>query len=215
MFTTILFDLDGTLTDPYEGITKSIQYALASIGTSEPQENLKRFIGPPLHTALHEVYGFDDAQVAAAMAKYRERFSVTGLFENEVYPLIPQLLAKLQENGVILAIASSKPEVYVKQIAVHFNLDKYFTEMVGSELDGTRSKKGEEVAEALRRLGADPKTTLMVGDRMHDMHGGKENGLATAGVYYGYATPGELEAAGADFIAHTVAELSTILLENI
>lgn len=153
MYNYILFDLDGTLTDPKIGITSSVQYALQKFGIEEPnRDKLEPFIGPPLLDSFKEFYGFDDEKAKQAIDYYRERFSTVGLFENEVYPGIPQMLEKLQKAGRHLAVASSKPTVFVMRILEHFGICQYFEVIVGSELDGTRVKKEEVVEEALRQL---------------------------------------------------------------
>ena len=151
MSQVILFDLDGTLTESGEGIMKSVQYALEKLGIiEENQEKLRRFIGPPLLESFMNYYGMDQETAAQAVVYYRERYTDKGIFENELYPKIPQLLEILQINDKILGVASSKPEVYVKQILEHFGIDQYFQVIVGSELDGSRTKKPEVIEEALR-----------------------------------------------------------------
>lgn len=149
----ILFDLDGTLTDPMVGITTCVQYALAAAGIEEPDlQKLTPFIGPPLKQSFMEFYGFSDEKAEQAVEKYRERFKDVGIFENEVYEGIPKLLSSLKKEGMLLSVASSKPEVFVKRILTHFSIDSYFDAVVGSELDGRRTDKKEVVAEALKRL---------------------------------------------------------------
>lgn len=222
MFEYILFDLDGTLTDPKEGITKSVQYALADFGIDEPDlDRLEPFIGPPLKESFMDFYGFSEADALRAVGKYRERFVVTGIFENEIYPHIPEMLERLHKGGKKLAIASSKPTELVERILVHFGIKEYFDCIVGSEMDGRRSRKEEVVEEALRRLWngcADDeilgkrKVTAMVGDRKFDIEGAKAFGLTGVGVSFGYAQGDELERAGADYIAATVEELEGLLM---
>ncbi len=317
----LLFDLDGTLTDPKEGITSSVQYALRSFGIEEPDLNkLTPFIGPPLKDSFREFYGFDEGQAEEAVAKYREWFAPKGIFQNEIYAGIPQMLLRLKEKGKVLAVASSKPQVFVEKILDYFGIHDCFTVVVGSELDGTRGSKEEVVEEALRQLretaegvsgrrqeeaegmrsrgqeeaegmrsrgqeeaegmrsrrqeaagemrewpqdapgeterrrqeepgemrngawkkqGEMPnrfreelkegvcrqktaegekkvtavRDTVMVGDRKFDIEGGRRHGLVTVGVAFGYAEEGELEAAGADFVAGTVEELGRLLEE--
>lgn len=149
----VLFDLDGTLTDPMVGITTCVQYALAAAGIEEPDlQKLTPFIGPPLKQSFMEFYGFSDKKAEQAVEKYRERFKDVGIFENEVYEGIPKLLSSLKKEGMLLSVASSKPEVFVKRILTHFSIDSYFDAVVGSELDGRRTDKKEVVAEALKRL---------------------------------------------------------------
>lgn len=217
MYNYILFDLDGTLTDPKLGITSCVQYALGKFGIKEPdRDKLEPFIGPPLTDSFRDFYGFDDEKAKQAVGYYRERFSTIGLFENEIYPGIPQMLEKLQKAGRHLAVASSKPTVFVTQILEHFGILTYFEVVVGSELDGTRVKKEEVVEEALRQLlqgdtAEKRRDIAMVGDRKYDIEGAKAYHIASIGVTYGYAADGELDEAGADVIVGTVEELGRVL----
>lgn len=218
MFQYVLFDLDGTLTDPREGITKSVQFALAQQGISEPDlKKLEPFIGPPLKDSFMEFYGMTEEQAAQGVADYRKRFAPIGKFENEVYPGIPEMLGNLKRAGIKLAVASSKPETFVWDILKYFKLDGYFDVVTGSELDGTRSRKEEVVEEALHRLELDGQPVsrencVMVGDRRFDIEGGRQFQLTTVGVTYGYAAKGELEAAGADYIVKNHVQLTKLLL---
>lgn len=213
MYKYILFDLDGTLTDPKEGITKCVQYALASVGIDEPDlDKLEPFIGPPLHESFMEFYGFDRENAMKLVEKYRERFNDIGIYENNIYPGIADMLKTLKEKGCRLSIASSKPTVLVERILDYFAIDKYFDAVVGSNLDGTRTKKEEVVAEALRQLQCVKDKTAMVGDRRFDIEGARAFGLTGIGVAFGYAAENELEEAGADYIADTVEELQNLLL---
>ena len=216
VFKYLLFDLDGTLTDPKIGITTCAQYALHHFGIEEPDlDKLEGFIGPPLADSFQEFYGFNEMQVKEAIQVYRERFSTVGLYENEIYPGIPEMLARLKNAGKKLAVASSKATVYVVKILQHFGIEQYFDVVVGSELNGTRTQKEEVIEEALRQLCHDDKTendnVVMIGDRKFDIQGAKEFGLISVGVSFGYAPPGELEQAGADYIVDTVAELEELL----
>ena len=222
MFEYILFDLDGTLTDPKIGITSSVQYALRAFGIDEPNlDKLEPFIGPPLSDSFMEFYGFTPEQANAAIEKYRERFDHQGIYENEMYEGIDKMLSKLKESGKMLAIASSKPTPLVIRVLEHFHIKEYFDYIVGSELDGRRGKKEEVVEEALRLMV--PKTlgtqerkarVAMVGDRKFDVEGAKAHGLTSVGVSFGYAPSGELKAAGADYIVDTVLELEAILMRR-
>lgn len=219
MFEYCLFDLDGTLTDPKEGITKSVQYALKAFGIEEPDlKKLEPFIGPPLKDSLKEFYGFSEEDAEKGVVKYREYFAPVGILENYIYPGIPEMLKLLKKKGIHLAVASSKPTKFVHQILVHFDIEKYFEVIVGSELDGTRIQKEEVVEEALRQLGIltmlvekRAACCAMVGDRKFDIQGAKAHSLTSVGVRFGYAAPGELEAEGADYIAETVEELTGYL----
>lgn len=210
----IFFDLDGTLTDPKEGITGSVAYALESFGIHvENRDDLCCFIGPPLLDSFMEYYGMTEDDANRAIAKYRERFSVTGLFENEVYSGIPQLLQQLKDAGKTLVIATSKPAVFSQRILDHFDLAKYFTFLSGSELDGRRNDKAEVIAYALEQTGiTDLSDVIMIGDRKHDIVGAKKNGLPCIGVLYGYGDRAEHVAAGADYIVESVDELKKLLL---
>lgn len=217
MFQYILFDLDGTLTDPKEGITKSVQYALAAFGIEEPDlDKLVPFIGPPLKSSFIDFYQMSDEDAVKAVAKYRERFNDIGIFENTIFPGIAKLLSDLKAKGKKIAIASSKPTCLVDRILEHFDIMQYFDYVVGSELDGTRSKKEEVVEEALRLMvpEADRHLVAMVGDRKFDIEGAKAFGLVSVGVSFGYAGEHELEDAGADYIVDTVEELGELLMRG-
>lgn len=219
MFQYCLFDLDGTLTDPKEGITKSVQHALKYFGIEEPDlTKLEPFIGPPLKDSFMEFYHLDEEQAMKGVEVYREYFRPTGIFENTVFDGIPEMLQTLYENGQRLAVASSKPIDFVCQILKHFEIAHYFDVIVGSELDGTRGTKEEVVEEALRQLGIlqlpageRKKSCAMVGDRSFDIRGAKAYGLTGVGVRFGFAKEGELEAEGADYIVSTVEELRNLL----
>ncbi len=216
-YRSILFDLDGTLTDPKVGITTCVQYALEHFGIHEPDNTkLESFIGPPLQDSFMKFYQMEKETAKKAVEKYRERFSTVGLYENEVYEGIPNLLRELKATGCCLAVASSKPTVFVERILQHFEIADCFDIVVGSELNGARVEKAEVVAEALRRLEEknpiDRATVVMVGDRCFDIQGAKENGIDSIGVAYGYATEGELEESGATFVVQTVEELRRCLL---
>ena len=208
-----LFDLDGTLTDPGEGITKSVQYALDKFGIHvEDRKQLFCFIGPPLHESFEVYYGFSRSDAMKAVDYYREYYAVKGIFENLVYDGIPEALAKLRDSGVRICLATSKPEVFAKQILEHFGLDGYFTAVAGSEMDGTRTKKAEVVERALGLLGnPDVGDCVMIGDREHDVLGGAAHGLDTIGVLFGYGSREELEHAGATYIAAKPIDIVNII----
>ena len=210
MIKTILFDLDGTLTDPKEGITKCVQYALSKFGIEADCDDLVAFIGPPLVTSFREFYGLGDEDCELAVKYYRERFSTVGLFENVPYEGIRDVLAKLKEKGYTLAIATSKPTVYTMRICDEFGLTSYFDYIKGSELDGTNAEKVDVIRCVLEDTGAKPEETVMIGDRKFDILGAKEFGLTSLGVRYGYAAEGELEAAGADYIVDTVEQIGEL-----
>ena len=215
-----LFDLDGTLTDPKEGITTCVQYALHSLGIEEPDlDRLESFIGPPLKDSFMEFYGMDEEQAQAAVKKYRERFNDKGLYENEIYPGIAPMLQMLSEKGFRLAVASSKPTVFVEKILEHFGIRQYFKVVVGSELDGSRTSKDQVVMEALRQLfGAKPilyHEVYMIGDRRFDVEGARAMKVERVGVTYGYGGMEELREAHADYIVESVEELREFLLREL
>ena len=215
----LLFDLDGTLTDPKQGITRSVQYALKAFGIEETDlDKLEPFIGPPLGDSFKNFYGMIDAQATTAINKYRERFSTIGLFENEIYAGVPEMLKTLRDKGLHLAVASSKPTVFVERILEHFKIRQYFEVVVGSELDGTRVKKQEVVEEALHRLfcygPVAREKVLMIGDRKFDIEGAKALHINSVGVTYGYGSRYELETAQADHIVSSVEELLGFLLDK-
>lgn len=213
-WSTILFDLDGTLTDPGEGITKSVAAALALFGIHEAPDRLTGFIGPPLSESFPEFYGLDEAQTAAATEEFRRYFDRRGWLENVPYLGIAGLLRDLRAAGKRLVVATSKPEVFAVRILEHFGLSRYFDVICGSPLDERKgAKKAAVVADALRRAGVeDLSSTVMVGDRRHDAAGAHANGLAVIGVLYGYGDREEHLAAGADYIAEDLAQLRSLLL---
>ena len=208
----ILFDLDGTLTDPGLGITNSVMHALHRYGIEvSDRTELYKFIGPPLHESFERFYGFEKEDV------YREYFSVKGLFENEVYAGIEQLLRELKKQGKILCLATSKPEVFAKQILEHFCLDGYFDRIVGSLLNGERTNKAEVIAWVLQCLNEDGiswnlNQIVMIGDREHDVIGAHKNDIPAIGVLFGYGNEDELKMAGADDLAVSVDGLYEMLV---
>ena len=209
----LLFDLDGTLTDPFEGITRSVEYALNAFGIEvEDRRVLAPFIGPPLVESLTERYGFTMEDAVAAVAKYREYFAVKGLYENELFEGIPELLSDCRKVGYKISMATSKPTHYAKIIAEHFDIARYFDAIHGSSLDGTRITKSSVVAEAVAEEHLDPTRALMIGDRRHDVEGAGEHGIRTVGVLYGYGSREEHEAAGAAYIVNDLDELRELLI---
>ena len=205
----VLFDLDGTLTDPAEGITNSVAYALDKYGIEVADKStLNVFIGPPLSESFRKYFKFSILQSVDAVTKYREYYHDRGIFENRLYEGITELLATLKDAGKCVIMATSKPTVFAERIADHFDFRKYFDIIVGSELDGTRIDKAEVIKEALRQAGdPSPERCIMIGDRLHDVVGAKKTGLPCIGVLYGYGSREELEEAGADMIAETVNDL--------
>lgn len=208
MFDTVLFDLDGTLTNPGKGITNSVAYSLKKFGIEvEDKNELYKFIGPPLYESFMKYYGFSKEKAETAVSYFREYFRDTGIFENEVYEGIENLLNELRSSGRKIILATSKPEEFAKRILAHFGLDKYFDFAAGATMDSSRVKKGDVIAYALSESGCSPDNAVMIGDKMHDIQGAKENGLASIGVLFGYGSREELENAGADFIAETVEDI--------
>lgn len=195
----LLFDLDGTLTDPFVGITTCIRYAVEGLGRTAPAaESLRWCIGPPLKGSFARLLDTRDEQLLnAAVAKYRERFSSVGLFENELYPGIADTLGQLKKDGHCLTVATSKPTVYSVRIVEHFGLNPYFRSVDGSELNGTRGDKTDLIAHILQRDGLAAEDAIMIGDRGQDMAGARANGVKALGVLWGYGSREELMAGGA------------------
>ncbi|WP_105113228.1 HAD family hydrolase [Streptococcus suis] len=213
MYQTILFDLDGTLTDSGQGILHSVAYALDQMGIDEPDlANLQRFIGPPLYESFSRFYQLNPADTQAAVDAFRVYFKDKGMFENQLYDGILPLLEGLKQAGKTLAIATSKPEVFAKQILEYFDIAHYFDVIAGASLDSSRISKTDVISYALAQLDHDPQTTIMVGDREHDIEGAQANQLASIGVLYGYGNRQELEEAGARWIIETVPDLPKLLL---
>lgn len=213
MIQTILFDFDGTLFDTGEGILRSVQYALEGFGIHETDTaRLRKFVGPPLFDSFTELYGMQPAQAQAATERYRERYQPIGVYECEIYPGIPELLAQLRAAGFCVAVATGKPTPLARTILQRFDMERLFDCVIGCEYDGLRSTKAEVVAAVLAETHTAPEAALMVGDRKYDVTGAAACGVPCLGVYYGYAEPGELEAAGAAATVQTVAELSERLL---
>jgi phosphoglycolate phosphatase len=211
----ILLDLDGTLTDPKVGILTSLQYALEKLGEDvPPMDELSWCIGPPLKDAFIKMFGEDQTErVAEGVRHFRERFGDVGLFENEVYPDIPELLSRLNEQGHVLHIATSKPEVFARRILDHFDLAGSFTSIHGSELDGTRSDKGELIAYILGEQSIEHNDSIMIGDRKHDILGAISNEVPGVGVLWGYGSRDELEGAGATACIQQPNDLIQIISE--
>lgn len=210
----IFFDLDGTLTDSQEGITKSVAYALSHFGIEvEDLTTLNVFIGPPLLDSFMKYFDFTETDARKAIDIYREYFSVTGKFENRVYEGIPQLLQRLKKAGKKLVVATSKPEVFARQIMEHFDLAEYFEETYGADLEGNRANKDQVLAYALKAQNVtDLSRAVMVGDREHDVLGAKKCGLKTIGVLYGFGDLSELEESGAVAVAETPEQVGNLIL---
>lgn len=212
-YSIILFDLDGTLTDSSQGIINAIVYALKKMGLNDYDMSLlKKFLGPPLHESFEKFFHFDKKKSLQAVEYYREYFSTKGLFENEVYDGITDLLKILKGNGKTLILATSKPQPFTDRIMQHFDLVKYFDFIAGSNMDTTRSKKAEVIEYAVTECNIkDKSSVVMVGDRAEDMIGAQTVGIDSIGVEYGYGTFDELKNAGATYIAKTVEELKSLL----
>ena len=192
---TVLFDLDGTLTDSGPGIMNSVKYALEKVGEPTPDvDELRKFIGPPLKGQFMEHCGIDEEKAAEMVTLYREYFTVTGIFENSVYDGVEEMLKTLKQTGIKIAMATSKPEKFAKIIADHFGLAQYFDVIGGEE------KELDKI--------------VMVGDRSYDILGGHAEGLKVIGVLYGYGDLKELSEAGADALATTPQEVAELVLET-
>ena len=215
MMKYILFDLDGTLTDPFVGITKAVAYGLKSQGIEPPElEKLKPFIGPPLDDSYTKYYGMDYETCWKAIDKFREYFNQKGKFENKVYEGIEECLQTLIDKGYILYVCTSKPIIFAKQIIEHFRLSKYFKGIYGSELDGTRKAKADVISYCLHQENIDYKECIMVGDRMHDIIGAHENHIPCIGVLYGYGDKEEFERYQCDYIVDNIKTLGEFFSEE-
>ena len=209
----MFFDLDGTLTDSKPGITKSVQYALKQLGIIENDiDQLVPFVGPPLHDSFRTFYALSDEQIEKAIYYYRERYLSIGMFENSIYPAIPELLQALQAQGYHLFVATAKPTIQAKPILAHFQLDQYFDYIAGTNLDGTRTTKTAVIAHIFEEFPAlDKLGVAMIGDREHDIHGAQNNGIDSIAVRYGYGTQEEIVSASPTHTVHTVQELANLL----
>ena len=213
MYNTVLFDLDGTLTDSGKGIINSAKYALKQMNYESADEiDLRKFIGPPLVDSFMNYCGFSNEKAHEATRKYRVYYRENGIFENEVYDGIPEMLRLLKESGKKIMLATSKPEVFARIILDHFDLTKYFDFIAGALMDETRTAKAEVIEHILKSCNiTDTKELIMVGDREHDVIGAKKNGIDCIGVLFGYGTREELEKAGAKFIAKTPRDVVDIV----
>lgn len=209
----ILFDLDGTLTDPKEGIVNSVLYALDKMGIQEKNiKELDTFIGPPLRGSFIARYNLSDNLADKAVIFYREYFSEKGLYENQVYPGVVELLEFLVSQKYQLFLATSKPTIYADKILRHFNLHKYFVGIVGSNLDNTRTDKSEVIAHAIATYNLQSENSVMIGDRMHDIIGAKNNSMRSIAVTYGYGSLEEISQHKPDFIANSSDEIKSIIM---
>jgi phosphoglycolate phosphatase len=210
---TVVFDLDGTLSDPKPGITRCIQYALSELGYKLPNaDELNWCIGPPLQDSFSQLLNTVDQNIIAqALKLYRSRYSTIGLFENSLYPEIPEILQAIRCSGYKTFVATSKPQIYARRIIDHFALSSLFDGVYGSELDGNLSKKSDLLKHILLTEGLSPSAVVMVGDRLHDIIGAKYHNISSIGVTYGYGTEQELKAQGADRIAHHPEDIPKLL----
>ena len=214
MIKNLLIDLDGTLTDPKVGITTSARYGLNKVGHPIPDnENIDWIIGPPLKASLAKLLNVDVNDILAeqALLGYRERFAVTGLFENHLFEDVAATLAELKQRGYKLFLATAKPEIYAKQILEHFNLIEYFDYAYGSELNGDRTNKGDLIAYILEKEQLNAEECLMVGDREHDILGARRNGIETIAVEYGYGSDQELTEAAPKARIKTFADILDLI----
>ncbi|MDI6688253.1 MAG: HAD hydrolase-like protein [Desulfobacterales bacterium] len=213
MLSNVLFDLDGTLTDPKDGITRCIQFSLDQFDVNVPQaDQLTWCIGPPLIESFSNLLNTTDKTILdKALSRYRKRFSETGIFENVIYPGVTPSLRRIKKAGFKVFLATSKPEVFAGQILDHFNLTEFFNAIHGSELNGRLSNKSELVAHILDVENLDPRATLIVGDRVYDIIGGKNNGIMTAAVSYGYGTFEEITSSKPDVIFDSFSDIASFL----
>ena len=213
MYKYVLFDLDGTLTNSELGITTCVQHALRKFGIEvEDRAVLRPFIGPPLGESFQVYYGLSEEESKKAIEYYRERFSVKGLYENEVYEAVEKMLQTLKKSGKKLIVATSKPEKFTMTILEHFNLLKYFDFVAGATMDGSRGEKADVIRYALEISGIEDKSdVIMIGDRKFDILGAKENELKSIGVLYGFGDREELTEAGADYIVEHAEDILKIL----
>jgi phosphoglycolate phosphatase len=218
MYGSLIFDLDGTLTDSKTGIRRSVNYALRACGIpelGERDEDYVWIIGPPLRESFRKLVGdgADDALVERLVDKYRERFEAVGIFENSLYPGVKEMLAELsgERPRRKLAIATTKPSLHAERVLEHFHLKGFFDLVVGSEIDGRMSEKYDLIREVMKALGGEPASYVMVGDREHDVLGARRAGIDSVGVLYGYGTESEIEVSGPTYTARSVAELRVLL----
>ncbi len=205
---TALFDLDGTLTDPYPGISGSILYAIERLGRPPvDEETLRAAIGPPLEASFAAMLGGDTVLAKEALGHYRERYAPIGLYENKVFDGIPEVLAALKIAGVQLFVASSKPRVFCETIITHFGLGSFFARVHGSELDGSRVNKADLIAYVLESEPIDPARCVMIGDRRHDIEGAHRNAIGSIAVGWGYGSAEEFASARPDAIVTEVPAL--------
>lgn len=212
MYTTVLFDLDGTITDPYMGITNSIMYALKEMGREvPPREELKSFIGPPLYDEFRRKFDMSHGEATEAVRLYRVYYPEKGLYENELIDGTEQLLAALKMRQRRICLATCKPEPYAREILRHFGIDGYFDLVGAAALDGSISTKAQVLRQVLSKTGAAPEECVLIGDRMHDIVGAHEVGMKCAAVRVGFGSDEEFEEYGADYILDTLIDVLKIV----
>lgn len=209
----ILFDLDGTITDSQDGIKNSVEYALSHFGIKvNNRSELNKYIGPPLRESFINFAGLSEENSFVAMEKYREYYGPKGIFENKLYDGIVELLDNLKNDGYYVVLATSKPWIYAEMILEHFDIKKYFDFVAGSELNGVRTNKSEVISYAIDKFNVDIENAVMIGDRKHDILGGKANNIKTIGVLFGFGSRDELLSAGADYIVETPKDIYNLIL---
>lgn len=209
-------DLDGTLSDSSKGITKAVAYALHKMGIVENDLNsLKKFIGPPLVDSFAEFYDLSEEDTKQAILYFKEYYSVTGMYENELYPGMKHLLDSVNEHGGTVVVATSKPEDIAKTIIEYFKITNQFQLICGSAGEFSRNRKDQVIAYALQELKLTPDQAIMIGDRKHDILGADKNQMESVGVLFGFGDRKELEAAGADYIAESVTDLEQLMISMI
>lgn len=212
MIDTVFFDLDGTVSDSFEGISGGILYALEKLGVpAPPRESLRSFVGPPLHDGFRDMFGFDDETIGEAVRLYREYYPQKGIYEQTPIDGIKELLEALRALGIKNCLATSKPREYAEKILGIFGFEKYFSGVFGASFDGKLSAKADIIALALRETGALPENTLMVGDRFYDVEGAHACGVRCAGVLCGFGSREEFSRCGADYIAETLLDLLPLI----
>jgi phosphoglycolate phosphatase len=214
-YTNILFDLDGTLTDPKEGIINSVKFALAKMGVNESEVgDLMKFIGPPLHVSFRDFCGFNEENSELAVQYFREYFTDKGINENRIFPGVVELLESLKSRNLKLFIATSKPTVHAGTVLDNFGITKYFQYVKGSNLNGTESGKTEIISHIIEKFKLEKDKTVMIGDRFYDIIGAKENGIDSIGVTFGYGGETELKEAGATYICRDIKDINNLLLRG-
>lgn len=214
-YNAILFDLDGTLSDSFEGITRSVEYALHRMGYNvESRKSLRKFIGPPLKTSFNEFYNMSGDTLNQAISFYRHRYKDLGWKENELYPNTEEMLKKLYDKGYKLFTASSKPKVFVEKILQHFNIDKYFTDIGGADLNDGLQEKDEIIEYIMKNNNLDHKKTIMIGDRLFDGQGALNNNISFIGVLYGFGDYEELSKYPNLLLAETTTQIADFLCDE-